>query len=132
MFAQYFSTRGGGAHGLAPLVVVKGRTHHVMEFYLDDIKNLPSVTKVGLPHDSFSRSAPTLVITFASCNLNLEGLISKIEVAFSSIINSELFQMMWLAHKLFVAPKQDFPRLLLIAGVVHFAMCSYLEFGISK
>ena len=52
MFAQYFSTRVGGIHGLAPLVVVKGRTHNVMEFYLDDIKNLPSVSKVGFP--SFS------------------------------------------------------------------------------
>ena len=44
-FARYFSVLvGRGRMEPAPVVSVEGRCHHVMEFFLDDLRHIGQVT----------------------------------------------------------------------------------------
>ncbi len=44
MFANYFSSRINGVPQPAPRLFVEGRTHAVLEYYLDDIPHVGTVS----------------------------------------------------------------------------------------
>ncbi len=44
MFANYFSSRVEGIPRPAPKLSVEGRTHPVLEFFLDDIRHVGTVS----------------------------------------------------------------------------------------
>ncbi len=46
MFANYFSYRVEGVPRPAPRLFVEGRTHPVLEFFLDDIRHVGTVSVV--------------------------------------------------------------------------------------